>query len=55
MYYGRFFLVISEKFLTFAGYFLETYQYEVVQMSAFVGFCGGDDHGVTGIGAVATL
>jgi hypothetical protein len=48
-------LAVSLEFTTFAGYFLETYQYEVVQMSAFVGFCGGDDHGVTGIGAVATL
>ena len=39
----------------FCRVFLETYQYEVVQMSAFVGFCGGDDVGVTGLGAVATL
>jgi hypothetical protein len=48
-------LAVSSEFTTFAGYFLETYQYEVVQMSAFVGFCGGDDVGVTGLGAVASL
>jgi hypothetical protein len=48
-------LAVSSEFTTFAEHFLETLQYEVIQMSAFIGSCGGDDDGVTGIGTVTSL